>query len=111
MLAAVRRGPVDNVLVGIQSALWTKDRSTWHLAPDDREGRGSTYIGEYGNIISWLRWEEKFGLPPTKKDELMPPKDDEPKPQLVELPARLYSLLTALVAIAAALLVRTFLRH
>jgi hypothetical protein len=47
------------------------------------------------------------------KDELTPPKeaDDEPKPQLVELPARVYSMLSALLAIAAALLVLTFLRQ
>jgi hypothetical protein len=107
VLAAVRRGHVDNILVGIQSALWTKDKTTWHVAPPDNH--------EYGNIISSLTWEEKFGLHPAKepKDELTPPKeaDDESKPQLVELPARLYSMLSALLAIAAALLVLTILRY
>ena len=106
VLAAVRRGHVDNILVGIQSALWTKDKSTWHVTPRDNP--------EYGNIISSLTWEEKFGLHPAKepKDELTPPKeaDDEPKPQLVDLPPRVYTMLTAVVVMVAALLVLTFLR-
>jgi hypothetical protein len=48
---------------------------------------------------------EKFGAPKTKDDEAT-----APKPQLVELPARVHSMLTALLVIVAALLVVTFLR-
>jgi hypothetical protein len=55
-----------------------------------------------------LTWDEKFGLHAAKET------DDEPttpKPQVVELPARVYSMLSVLIAIGAALLVLTFLRH
>jgi hypothetical protein len=34
-----------------------------------------------------------------------------PKPQMIELPPRLYSMLTALLVIALMLLALTFLRH
>ena len=97
VLAAVWRGHVHYIFVDIQTALWTKDRSTWHVAPPNNR--------EYRNTISSLTWEEKFGLQRLKET------DDEPKPQLVELPARVYSTLSALLAIAAALLVLTFLRQ
>ena len=79
---------------------------TWHLAPPiDREPATGPSYG-IGNISS-LTWEEKFGIHPANKtkDEVT-----EVKPQLVELPARVYSMLSALLAIAAALLVLTFLR-
>jgi hypothetical protein len=106
LLAAVRRCHVDNIQVDIQTALWTRDESTWHVAPPNYH--------EYGNTISSLIWEERFGLQPVREvHELTRSKeaDDELKPQLIELPARLYSILNALLAIAAALLMLTFLRH
>jgi hypothetical protein len=90
LLAAVRRGYVDNIRVGMESTMWTRDESsmvdlprTWHVAPPiDRES--TRPASEHGDISS-LTWEEKFGRPPTKEGE------DElttPKPQLIELPAR-----------------------
>jgi hypothetical protein len=113
LLTAVRRGHVDNIRVSIQTTLWTRDKSSmfevpraWHVAPpiDCEPTRPAI---EHG-IISSLTWEEKFGLHPAKEaeNELTPP-----KPQVVELPARVYSMLSALLAIAAALLVLTFLRQ
>jgi hypothetical protein len=88
LLAAVRRGHVDNILVDLQTALWTKDKSTWHVAPPNNR--------EYRNTISSLTWEEKFS---PKSDE---PKNESKKRQL----ARLY-----LLAVAAVLLLLTFLRY
>ena len=89
LLAAVWRGHVDNILVDLQTALWTKDKSTWHVAPPNNR--------EYRNTISSLTWEEKFS--PKSADE---PKNESKKRQ----PMRLY-----LLAIAAVLLVLTFLRY
>jgi hypothetical protein len=95
----------------METTMWTKDPPlmsgsprTWHLAPPtDAEFLGPALEDGY---ISSLIWEENFGAPKTKDDEAT-----APKPQLVELPARVYSMLSALLAIAAALLVLTFLRH
>jgi hypothetical protein len=107
LLAAVRRGHVDNIRVIMETTMWTQapplmsgSPRTWCLACYGNGGaKGPTSEAGY---ISSLIWEEKFG-PPLK--------DDAPtKPQLVELPVRVYSMLTALLAIAAALLVLTFLR-
>jgi hypothetical protein len=108
LLAAVRRGHVDNIRVEMKTTMWTKDPPlmsgsprTWHLAPatDDK----STGPALAHGLISSLTWVEKFREP---KDTAR-----APKPQLVELPARVYSMLSALLAIAAALLVLTFLRY
>jgi hypothetical protein len=123
VLAAIRRGRVDNIYIEMKTMLWTRDkpplfgplnsRMTFYLAPRT-DSESTEPENQHGNIWS-LRWDEKFGLPPAKetKDELKPLKeaDDEPKLQLVELPARLYSLLTALLTIAVALLMVMFLRH
>jgi hypothetical protein len=113
LLAAVRRGHVDNIRVAIQTTLWTKDQSsalevprTWHLAsPSDRESTWPTI--ERGNISS-LTWEERFGLQPAKGMEDVP---TAPKPHVVALPSQVYLMLTALVAIGALLLLVTVLRH
>jgi hypothetical protein len=113
LLVAVRRGHVENIRVGIQTTLWTRDNSsmsegprTWHLAsPSDRESTWPTI--ERGNVSS-LTWVERFGLQAAKgmEDGLT-----TPKPHVVELPSQIYLLLTALVAIAALLLLVTILRH
>lgn len=58
---------------------------------------------ERGNISS-LTWEEKFGLHPAEDTE-------EEKPQVVELPARVYSMLSVLILIGVMLVVLMFLRH
>jgi hypothetical protein len=110
LLAAVRRGHVDNIRVVMETTMWTQapplmsgSPRTWCLACYGNSGvPGPTIENGY---ISSLIWEEKFGSHQTKDEAI------EPKPQLVELPARVYSMLTALLAIAAALLVLTFLRH
>jgi hypothetical protein len=112
LLAAVRRGYIDNIRVDMETTMWTRDpaspfggptRRTWHLTPPPDGGESTEPELAHGNISS-LTWEEKFA-PHEAKDEATP------KPQLVELPARVYSMLTAPLAIAAALLVLTFLRH
>jgi hypothetical protein len=99
LLAAVRRGHVDNIRVGMETTMWTL------AAPIDGEAERPAY--EFGHISS-LIWEEKFGLHPPEetKDAAI-----APKPQRVELPARVYSMLSALIGLVAALLVLTFLRH
>jgi hypothetical protein len=61
---------------------------------------------EFGNISS-LTWEEKFGLYPAKAEDQVA----EVKPQAVELPARVYTMLTALIVIGVLLVILTFLRH
>ena len=111
VLAAVRRGQVDTIFVGMQTTLWTKDKAilserAWHVAPSTNDRESTRPAFERGNISS-LTWEEKFGL------HLAKPNDDvtAPRPQLVELPARIYSMLSALIAIGVALLVLTFLQH
>jgi hypothetical protein len=111
LLAAVRRGHVDNISVRMKTTMWTQDPPlmsgtwrTWHLAPPT-DGKFTHDPAPEHGYISSLTWEENFGAPKTKDDEVT-----APKPQLVELPARVYSMLTALLVIVAALLVLTFLR-
>jgi hypothetical protein len=113
LLAAVRRGYVDHIRVGMTTTMWTRNKSftfrtsrTWHLAPPiDREATRPS--SELGNISS-LIWEEKFGSGPVNEAKV---EATPPKPQIVELPPRLYSMLTALLVIGLMLLVLTFLRH
>jgi len=110
LLAAVRRGHVDNILIGMETTMWTNkamhrpSERAWHLAPPTNNPEPTQPAVELGYISS-LKWEEKFGLRPAKETE-----DDltAPKPQVIELPARIYSMLSALVAIGAVLLVLTF---
>ena len=61
--------------------------------------------------LSWSCRKNKFGLHPSDeaKDNVVTASPSEP--QLIELPARLYSMLTALLIIATALLTLTFVRH
>jgi hypothetical protein len=54
-----------------------------------------------------LTWEERFGVHPAKETENEP---STTKPQLVEFPVRVYSILSVLVLIGAALLILAFLR-
>jgi hypothetical protein len=112
VLAAVRRGHVYSIRVSIETTMWTKDKSsmvevprTWHVAalPDCESRRPAP---EGGNISS-LTWEEKFAADQIPKEEqgaLSPA-----KPPLVQLPARLYSMLGTLIAISAALLILTLM--
>lgn len=113
LLGAIRRGHIDNIRVGMETTMWTRDQPsmyrrrprTWHIAPPiDRESTDHNKL-EQGNI-SLLTWEEKFGDHPANEAKEV----TAPKPQLVDLPPRVYSMLTALVVMVAALLVLTFLR-
>jgi hypothetical protein len=112
LVTAVRRGHVHDIRVGMETLMWTRDKPpffgnstrTWHLAPPIDDDDAKFHANEYGNISS-LMWQEFFAAPKMKDDDVT-----APKPQLVELPARVYSMLSALLAIAAALLVLTFLR-
>jgi hypothetical protein len=113
LLAAVRRGHVDNIRVGMETTMWTRDRAavfgsrprTWHIAPpSDSE---STEPGlEDGNISS-LTWDERFV--PAIANEAKDP--TAAKPQVVELSGRVYSMLTGLIVIGVLLVILTFLRH
>jgi hypothetical protein len=112
LFAAVRRGHVDNIRVGMETTMWTKDPPrmsgsprTWHLA-SPTDGTSTHDPALENGYISSLAWEENFRAPKTNDDEIT-----APKPQLVELPARVYSMLAALLVIAAALLGLTFLRY
>jgi hypothetical protein len=95
----------------MQTTMWTKqhrppfgdDRRTWHLAPViDRENLGPELESGF---ISSLIWQEGFQHPVTITDE------QSPKPQVVESPARVYSILTGLLLIGVALLVLIVLRQ
>lgn len=112
VVSAVRTGSVECLRVNMSTTMWTKTKSSFfpqpmvfHVAPPtDKES--ATPSTESGFIRS-ITWEESYGYqtPP-------PPDDDEPpKPAVIELPARAYSLLSALVGLLAALVVLTFLRH
>jgi hypothetical protein len=113
LLAAIRRGHVDNIRVGMETTMWTKDQSsmvdlprTWHVAPPTSNRESTRPEAEHGNILS-LTWDEKFGSHPAKDtgDKLTAPKS-----QVVGLPARLYSMLGALIVIGAFTLLM-LLRH
>jgi hypothetical protein len=112
--AAIRTGAVERLRVNMSTTMWTKRKSNgfmpgmpmvMHVAPPiDKES--ATPATESGFIRS-ITWEEIYGVrtPP-------PPDDDElPKPTPVELPARAYSTLTAIVGLLAALVVLAFLRR
>jgi hypothetical protein len=77
---------------------------TWCLACYGEANIEKGYISSEKGYISSLIWEESFGSHQAKGETV------EPKPQLVDLPPRVYSMLTALVVMVAALLVLTFLR-
>jgi hypothetical protein len=112
VLTAVRTGRVDTLKVRMETTMWTKDKSgyiptptTWHLAPPvDRESTSPDH--EWGTVLS-LTWEEKYGVHPVKSGEDAP----APPPTVVELPPKVYSLLSAIIGILMALLVMAFLRH
>ena len=68
LLAAVRRGHVDNIRVGMETTMWTRDRPsmfggissrTWHIAPPIDHDDATDHALEGGNISS-LTWEEKL---------------------------------------------------
>jgi hypothetical protein len=89
-------------------------RRTKDVAPGISSDRESTWPTiERGNISSLTR-EKRFGLQPANGMEDAKGMEDgltAPKPHVVELPAQIYLMLTALVAIGALLLVVTVLRH
>jgi hypothetical protein len=73
LVAAVRRGHVENIKVGLESDMWTQDtmlrhmrsvHTKWYLPPDDMGPRAKANI-------SLLRWAESFGGRP--KAEGKPP--------------------------------------
>lgn len=111
LLAAVRRGHVNNICVVMETTMWTQapplmsgSPRTWCLACYGKGDIEKGYISSEKGYISSLIWEENFGSHRAKGEAV------EPKPQLVDLPPRVYSMLTALVVMVAALLVLTFLR-
>jgi hypothetical protein len=115
IVAAVRTGRVEKLRVGMETMMWTKRKSsgfmpgmpmTFHLAPPvDKESTAP--VAEWGTITG-ITWDESFGLrAPKPADDDAPP----PKPAVVELPARLYSMLGTVIAISAVIAVLLFLRQ
>jgi hypothetical protein len=114
IVAAVRTGRVEKLHVGLKTMMWTKRKSsgfmpgmpmTYHLAPPvDRESTGPA--NELGTIIG-ITWDESFGLraPKTASDKV------PLSPAPVELPARLYSMLSAIIGLAVVIAVLLFLRR
>ena len=79
---------------------------TFHLAPPVDKELASPAI-EWGTITG-ITWDESYGVrTPKPADDAAPP----PKPTVVELPARLYSILGTIIAIGAVIAVLLFLRH
>jgi len=114
VLSAVRTGRVERLRVALTTTMWTKQASngfmpgqpmTFHVAPPTDKGSASTAT-EIGFIQS-ITWDESYGAEvPAPVDP-----DEPPKPTVVDLPARVYSLLTFIVGLLAALVVLTFLRR
>jgi hypothetical protein len=112
LIAAVRRGHVDTIRVGMETTMWTRDKHvmfrapmTWHLAPPI-DCDATHHAIQYGSMSS-LIWEEKFGFPSANEAKDV----TAPKPQVVKLPTRVYSMLSALLVIATVLLALMFLRY
>jgi hypothetical protein len=94
--------------------MWTKDKAysigetwrTWHLVPPtDRDDRRPS--PERATIIR-VTWDETYGTTPP------PPVDKEatpPKPALVEIPAKVYSMLSVITTVLVVMLVLQFLRR
>jgi hypothetical protein len=109
VVAAVRTGRVEKLRVGMTTMMWTKQKSsafmpgmpmTFHLVPPvDKESTRPAL--ERGTITS-IAWNESYGPKPA---------DAAPPPVVVELPARLYSMLGTTVAIGVFIAVLLFLRR
>ena len=79
---------------------------TFHLAPPVDKVSTTPAI-EWGTITG-ITWSESYGSrTPKPADDGAPP----PKLAVVELPARLYSMLGTVIAIGAAIAVLLFLRY
>jgi hypothetical protein len=115
VLAAVQSGHVERLRVALTTTMWTKQKSNGFMPgmpmilcvapPTDKES--ATPALERGFIRS-VTWDETYGArTPAPSDEDAPP----PKPQPVELPVRVYSLLTAIVGLLAFLAVMLVLRR
>jgi hypothetical protein len=114
IIAAVRTGRVERLRIGMQTTMWTKDkasgvvdtRRTWHLVPPtDRVSSDPSH--ETLSIVS-IKWDEICGTktpPPNDKDA--PP----PKPAIVDLPTRVYSMLSLITTVLVAILALQFLRR
>ncbi|GIK83373.1 MAG: hypothetical protein BroJett024_44780 [Alphaproteobacteria bacterium] len=105
IIAAVRGGHVERIRLGMRTTMWTKNkrhpmmaavRVVWHLAPPPDKAESCSPAIEWANLDS-LTWSETCGprtAPPDEDAEL-------PKPAVVELPARVYSLLGGILAVLA----------
>jgi hypothetical protein len=100
--------------VALTTTMWTKRKSngfmpgmpmTLHVAPPtDKE---ATSPATEGGFIQKITWDESYGFKTPAPAE----PDEQLKPTPVELPARVYSLLTFIAGLLAALTVLTFLRR
>lgn len=106
LVSAVRWGNVDHIRVGMETTLWTTDASsmtglprTWYVAPRVDGTADKMPAVEQGRISSLL-WMEKFGKQPSEAST-----EGVLKPQPVELPRRVYLMLSVLVALGAVLVV------
>jgi hypothetical protein len=115
IVAAVRTGRVEKLRVGMVTTMWTKQKRsgfmpgmpmTFHLAPPVDKISTRPAI-EWGTITG-ITWNESYGFHTPK-----PADDDAPPPKLavVELPARLYSMLGTLMAIGGFIAMVLLLRR
>ena len=111
VLAAVRTARVERLRVALTTTMWTKQKSgvlprpmTFHVAPPiDKE---ATSPSTEGGHIQSITWDESYGYqtPPAPDD------NEPPKPAVVELPSRTYSLLGSILAVVAFIAVLILLR-
>jgi hypothetical protein len=105
IVAAVRTGRVERMRVGMRTTMWTKNKRhpmmaakhvAWHLVPPPDEPESRRTAIEWADLDS-LTWGETYGI-------RTPPPPDEgaeaPAPTVVELPPRVYSLLTSILGVA-----------
>jgi hypothetical protein len=112
IVAVVRTGRVEKLRVGMETMMWTKQKSsgfmpgmpmTFHLVPP--VDKDSTRPAIERGTITGITWDESYSLRTSK-----PAKDDAapPKPAVVELPARLYSMLGTIIIIGIVIAVLQF---
>jgi hypothetical protein len=113
VLAAVRRGHVDSIRVGIATTMWIRsERSTvsvprtWYLVPHtDRESIHPKL--EQGKISS-LVWEER---PDARPSHAAADGTTLPKPRLALLRTLVYSIVGIWLAVGAVLVILVLLRR
>jgi hypothetical protein len=102
ILATVRTGRVEKLRVCMTTTMWTQGRSsafvrvpmTWSLVPSTDHSEPKRHAIADG-IISSMTWTERYSREAS----------EPPQATTMELPTQLYSMLGAIIAIGAAMLV------